>query len=180
MTDIPEYVLDPDKWQEAKRLADLVYKVHSAYKSGYIVKKYKELDGRFAGSPPETVGLRRWFDEHWVNQRGEVGYQHKSDVYRPSVRITPLTPVTWDELSKDEIEAARRKKAKLGHVNRFKPHVSGGGDNSPLALVVLIVILILVMLVLFVLCEIEYVCLAFAGILVYAALNYSTNITVNS
>ena len=25
-------------------------------------------------------GLRRWFREKWVNQRGEIGYKYKSDI----------------------------------------------------------------------------------------------------
>lgn len=92
---------DKKKWEKAKKMADAVYKVHSAYKSGWIVKKYKEFGGTFnTDMKPTKKGLTRWFDEKWVNQRGEVGYRYKSDVYRPTKRITSKTPVTWKELSK--------------------------------------------------------------------------------
>lgn len=114
--------LDKKKWEKAKKLADEVYKTHSAYKSGYIVKKYKELGGKFAGDKKkiQKKGLKRWFDEEWVNQRGEVGYRKKGDVYRPKKRITKDTPVTWEELTKKEIEKASKIKAKGQRVKRFK------------------------------------------------------------
>ena len=93
----------------AKKLADAVYKTHSAYKSGFIVKKYKELGGRFAKTKKSTTtGLKRWFDEKWVNQRGEVGYKNKSDVYRPSIRINNKTPATWSELTNKQIAKAKK------------------------------------------------------------------------
>jgi len=64
--------------------------------------------------------LNRWFAERWSNQRGEVGYRRKSDVYRPNIRITDKTPTTFQELTKHEIERAGKEKAKTGHVKRFK------------------------------------------------------------
>jgi hypothetical protein len=139
--------IDKDKWLQARKLADTVYDKPSAYKSGYIVKKYKELNGRFktvdkprnktksrsrsrsrsrslnksgSTSKPKTRGLSRWFAEKWVNQRGIVGYQHKSDVYRPTYRITAKTPVTWSELTKKEIDKARKVKATGQRVKRFR------------------------------------------------------------
>ena len=54
------------------------------------------------------------------NQRGETGYKYKSDVYRPTKRITKDTPATFNELSKKELESARREKAKKGRVKQFK------------------------------------------------------------
>ena len=38
--------------------------MHGAYKSGYIVKRYKELGGRYADDG-EAKHLKRWFDEKW-------------------------------------------------------------------------------------------------------------------
>ena len=68
---------------------------HSAYRSGIVVKKYKESFKKkygnknpYKGKYTKKKGLRRWFDEKWVNQRGKVGYQYKNDIYRPSKRIT--------------------------------------------------------------------------------------------
>lgn len=130
---MPSVALDKKKWAEAKKLADAIYKTHSAYKSGYIVKKYKELGGKFAeerarsrsrsntkSSPKNRAGLTRWFAEKWVNQHGEVGYEHKNDVYRPSRRITKDTPTTWKELTPEEIERAKKIKAKNQRIKKFK------------------------------------------------------------
>jgi hypothetical protein len=114
--------LDKKKWAAAKKMADTVYKTHSAYKSGYIVLKYKELGGEFTPTPtpkPNT-GLSRWFSEKWVNQHGTTGYQHKNDVYRPSKRITSKTPTTWKELTPSEIAKAKKIKASGKRVVKFK------------------------------------------------------------
>jgi len=97
----------------------------SAYRSGMIVKEYKKAyeakhksKDAYIGSR-NTSNLKRWFDEKWVNQRGLVGYQQKGDVYRPSVRVTKDTPITFGELSKKQIEKAMKEKAKSGRVKRF-------------------------------------------------------------
>ena len=101
---------------------------HSAYRSGIIVQKYKAAFAKKYGkkSPytgkrkTKKHGLKRWFAEKWVNQRGEVGYTHKSDIYRPSKRITKRTPLTHSELTKKEIKRARRIKATKGRIKRFR------------------------------------------------------------
>lgn len=108
---------------------------HSAYRSGVIVKtykkKFKEKYGNkkspYTGKKTKKKGLSRWFKEKWVNQRGEVGYKYKSDIYRPSKRITKKTPVTHKELSKKQIKRARTIKYKKGRVHRFK---KGGGKTQ--------------------------------------------------
>tara|TARA_B110000285_G_scaffold219650_1_gene270479 strand:+ start:186 stop:668 length:483 start_codon:yes stop_codon:yes gene_type:complete len=68
----------------------------------------------------KKTGLTRWFDEKWVNQRGEVGYKYKNDIYRPTHRITKKTPITHKELSNKEIRRARTKKYRKGRVHRFR------------------------------------------------------------
>ena len=100
---------------------------HSAYRSGIVVQKYKkkfkELNGNkqpYKGKKTKRRGLKRWFLEDWRNQRGEIGYKRKSDIYRPSKRITKKTPTTLKELSKKQIKRARREKTRKGRVKRFK------------------------------------------------------------
>ena len=100
---------------------------HSAYRSGMLVQEYKRRFSQiygakkspYIGRKTEKVGLKRWFSEKWVNQRGEVGYRFKNDVYRPSNRITRKTPVTYGELSQNQIQKARKTKYRKGRVNRF-------------------------------------------------------------
>ena len=101
---------------------------HSAYRSGLLVQEYKEKYYKkygkkskpYIGKKTSKKGLSRWFKEKWVNQRGEVGYKHKNDIYRPSKRITSKTPITHSELTKKEIKKARSKKYRHGRVDKFK------------------------------------------------------------
>ena len=96
------------------------YPKHSAYRSGLLVKEYKSQGGKYSGKENQSSGLNRWFREKWTNQRNEAGYKYKSDVYRPTRKITKDTPATFNELSKKEIDRARREKASKGRVKEFK------------------------------------------------------------
>ena len=114
----PPNVCDPKLYEKAKqKYKDLR---HSAYKSGLVVQEYKRLGGKYSGKKPLKKGLRRWFKEEWRNQDGEVGYKRKSDIYRPTKRITSKTPTTHDELTNRQIKRARKEKAATGRVKRFK------------------------------------------------------------
>ena len=112
---------------------------HSAYRSGILVQKYKEAFKNkykntrkkpYKGNRTKKKGLRRWFDEEWVNQRGEIGYKYKNDVYRPKIRITDESPITHDELTKKEIKNARVKKYRKGRIDRFRKDTKEGGDTG--------------------------------------------------
>lgn len=98
----------------------------SAYRSGMIVKNYKDAYEKkykskdaYIGKKNKNEGLSRWYSEMWLNQRGLVGYQQKGDVYRPSIRVTKDTPITFGELSKKQIERAMKEKKTKGRVKRF-------------------------------------------------------------
>ena len=99
---------------------------HSAYRSGLIVKKYKEeyvkkynRDDAYIGDKPKLSNLQRWFMEDWKNQRGETGYKYKNDIYRPTIKINNNTPTTFNELTKDQIIKAKKEKATKGRVKKF-------------------------------------------------------------
>ena len=105
-----------------EQVKDEIYKKypkHSAYRSGLLVKEYKARGGTYTGKEKKDEGLNLWFRSEWKNQRGETGYKYKSDVYRPTIRINKDTPTTFNELTKKEIEKARREKARTGRVKRF-------------------------------------------------------------
>lgn len=117
---------DPKLYQRAKNQIYKKYPKHSAYRSGLLVKKYKELykkkynsTSAYSGKKQEKKGLSRWFKEKWRNQRGNVGYKKKGDVYRPTKRITKKTPKTYKELSKPRIKKAIEEKKKKGRVKKF-------------------------------------------------------------
>ena len=110
------------------RIKDKVWKMYekpSAYRSGMLVKLYKEAGGKYYGDKDKDTPLNRWFLEKWSNQRGEVGYKYKSDLYRPTVRVNSKTPVTFQELTPQEIQRAKAEKAKHGRVKKFKLHENG-------------------------------------------------------
>ena len=100
---------------------------HSAYRSGMLVQTYKRSFKRKYGSsrspykkcPKKKSSLKRWYKEKWRNQDGKVGYHSKSDVYRPTRRISKKTPKTYSELSKKQIRRARSEKKRTGRVKKF-------------------------------------------------------------
>ena len=110
---------DQKLYDKVKKEIYAKYPVHSAYRSGLLVKTYKERGGTYIGKENKSSGLNRWLREKWTNSRGEVGYKYKNDVYRPTVRVNKDTPTTFKELTEKEIKDARREKAKTGRVKKF-------------------------------------------------------------
>ena len=91
-------ILNPDLYEKARKLADEISRKPSAYKSGYKVKKYKELGGKY-GDDDEPKHLKRWLKGKW----GDVG--NKSyPVYRLSVRISSKTPLTKHEIDPQNLK----------------------------------------------------------------------------
>ena len=116
---------DQKLYESIKRDLFKKYDKPSAYRSGLLVQKYKEeyvkkhKNHNYYNGSKETSNLKRWFDEKWTNQKGEIGYQNKSDVYRPTVRINNKTPTTFNELTKKQIKKAMAEKSKKGRVKQF-------------------------------------------------------------
>ena len=100
--------LNKNLYAKAKKKADETYGKHtSAYKSGFIVKYYKGLGGKY-----KTVGkdkkLKRWFREKWVDV-GNKSYP----VFRPTKRISKKTPLLKDEIDKKNLKQQIAKKQKI-------------------------------------------------------------------
>ncbi len=116
---------DKDLYEKIKKEITSKYKP-SAFRSGMIVRKYKEEyykkhknNNAYSGDKSNS-NLKRWFDEKWRSDTGKVGYSNKSSVYRPTVRVNSKTPVTFQELSRSQIERAKKEKARTGRVKKFK------------------------------------------------------------
>jgi len=97
----------------------------SAYRSGLLVQEYKreylkkyKNDDAYIGNRQES-NLKRWFDAQWLNQRGEIGYKKKGDIYRPTIKINEKTPITWFELTPAQIKAAQNEKKNFKRVINF-------------------------------------------------------------
>lgn len=117
---------DKELYDKVKKQVYARIPKHSAYRSGQLVKEYKEQYEKkhkskdaYVGAKKKKEGLSRWFDEEWRNQRGEVGYKKKGDVYRPTKRVTKNTPKTYKELSKSDVEKAMKEKKTTGRVKKY-------------------------------------------------------------
>lgn len=89
-------------YQKVKKMADQIYEKSSAYKSGYIVKKYKELGGEYIDDN-EPKQLKAWFKAQWKDinpNKTKTSYP----VYRPTVRVNKQTPLTVSEIDKKQLK----------------------------------------------------------------------------
>ena len=106
---------DPELYEKVKKYADTIYKKHSAYKSGFIVKTYKENGGTYRGDGlPST--LKRWYLEKWQDI-GNKDYP----VYRPTKRITKDTPLTVNEIDKSNLKKQISLKQKIKGSQNLPP-----------------------------------------------------------
>jgi DNA adenine methylase len=117
-----EGIDNPELYEKAKQIADETYKKPSAYKSGFIVKKYKELGGTYSGNK-DNKGIGRWFKEEWKDIGGK-----EYPVYRPTKRITKDTPLTPDEIKPDNLKKQIALKQKIKGDDNLPPF-EGGSVN---------------------------------------------------
>ena len=117
---------DKELYEKVKKNVYKRISEHSAYRSGIIVKEYKEAYFKkhnskeaYVGKKDTKKGLSRWFNEEWRNQRGGIGYDKKGDIYRPTKKVSKDTPKTYDELSKTDIKKAMNEKKTKGRVKKY-------------------------------------------------------------
>jgi hypothetical protein len=104
-------------YTKATEEANKIYKKHSAYKSGFIQKRYKELGGKYYGERDiKNEPLTRWYREEWV----DIGNDNYP-VYRPTIRINKSTPLTVDEIDKNNIDKQIKLKQKIKGNNNLPP-----------------------------------------------------------
>lgn len=130
---VPDNILNKELYVKARKIADKVHERHSAYKSMYISKKYKELGGKYKTEINKVTkskgGVTRWNKERWIQvipylknktiiECGSLkpGTKVKDNkVCRPLVRVTKDTPITINELieligKQDMLKLAIKKK----------------------------------------------------------------------
>lgn len=108
-------VNDKNLYEKVKKMADEIYKKPSAYKSGYIVKKYKELGGTYMDDK-QRKPLKRWFDEKWKDI-GNKDYP----VFRPTIRVNKDTPLTFSEIDKKQLQKQIKLKQKIKGEKNLPP-----------------------------------------------------------
>jgi hypothetical protein len=110
--------LDKELYEQVKQIADEKYAKPSAYKSGFIVKLYKSLGGRYNETKTKE-GLTRWFKEDWQDIGGK-----DYPVYRPTKKVSKKTPLTASEISPIQLKKQVALKQKIkGKKNlpKFEP-----------------------------------------------------------
>jgi len=102
------------------------YPIHSAYRSGLLVKKYKEEYEKkynnknyYIGKKPDKNGLNAWFKQKWRNSNNNIGYEGKNnEIYRPTKKYGK-TPILMNELSKEQKQKAKKIKASGKRIKNF-------------------------------------------------------------
>jgi hypothetical protein len=102
-------------YQQVKEYADTIYSKPSAYKSGFIVKTYKQLGGTYKDSGDEYK-LGRWFKEKWA----DIGNK-EYPVYRPTIRVNKNTPLTANEIDKSNLKKQIKLKQKIKGTKNLPP-----------------------------------------------------------
>ena len=124
--------IDKALYEKAKAEVYPKYKKPSAYRSGALIKRYKELGGKFKEQGERKLG--RWFKEDWKDV-GNKDYP----VYRPTKRITKDTPLTPKEIDPENMKLRIAEKQKIKGTKNLSPffHLRGaasqydwGGDED--------------------------------------------------
>lgn len=110
---------NPDLYAKAKKMADATYSKPSAYKSGFIVKTYKDMGGTYSDDK-QPKDLKRWYEENW-RDIGNKSYP----VYRPTKRINKNTPLLPSEIKKSNLE----KQIKLKQIYKGKRNLPKFEEN---------------------------------------------------
>ena len=132
---------NPELYKQAKAIADEKYTKPSAYKSGFIVKKYKELGGTYTDDK-QPKKLANWFKEQWADIAGlaiplavgRVGVEKGAlppldyPVYRPTKRVNKDTPLTPEEIDPANLLKQILLKQQLKGEYNLPAFKAGGGD----------------------------------------------------
>ena len=102
--------IDTELYEKVKKYVYSIYDKPSAYRSGAVVRLYKENGGRYHDDD-KPKKLKQWFKEKWtdVSTLQESHYP----LYRPTVRVNKSTPRTIHEIPKERIEYLSTLKNKI-------------------------------------------------------------------
>jgi hypothetical protein len=108
---------DPELYEWVKHYAGTIYKKPSAYKSGFMVKTYKSLGGKYRDDN-QPKRLKEWFKAKWEDIGGE-----DYPVYRPTVRVNKRTPLLVSEIDPKNLKEQIQKKQTIRGKN-LPPFIS--------------------------------------------------------
>jgi hypothetical protein len=107
--------LNQELYDKVKKYANKIYKHNSAYKSMYIQKLYKKLNGTYKEDGREHA-LTRWKNERWF----DIG-NREYPVYRPMIRINKHTPLTIYEIDKNDLKKKIEQKQLIRGFKNLSP-----------------------------------------------------------
>ncbi len=102
-------------YEKAKKEVYAMYTKPSAYRSGMLVKRYKELGGTYSGKKTK-MGLTAWFKSKWMDVGGK-----EYPVYRPTVRVNKATPLTVQEIDPKNLRKQIELKQKIKGKKNLPP-----------------------------------------------------------
>ena len=120
--------LDLDLYQKAKDIVYKQYPQHSAYRSGMLVKKYKDMGGTYSGKKTKK-GLTRWFKEEWKNIDPEAK-DESYPVYRPTKRVSKETPLLMSEIDPEDLKEKIKQKQLIRGTANLKPFRKKGTQDD--------------------------------------------------
>jgi hypothetical protein len=123
--------LNKELYEKAKLIADETYDKSSAYKSGFIVKTYKKMGGKYKNTGKEK-DLKRWYEEGWTDV-SPLKTDSSYPVYRPMKRINKNTPLTVDEIDPNNLLEQSLIKQVIKGKKNLKPFKEIKGTGVPLA-----------------------------------------------
>lgn len=113
---------DQTLYQEAKDYIYSKYKKNSAFRSGAVVKQYKQMFAQKYGdaTPPyrddgSKKNLKRWFEEGWVNVNPLLGFKDADayPLFRPTKYVSSDTPTLFQEIPKSRLKEQYKLKQKI-------------------------------------------------------------------
>jgi hypothetical protein len=111
----------PANMELYNRIKNKIFKenpINSAFRSGLVVKQYKEQGGTYVGTKPKD-GLIRWFKEEWKDIGGK-----DYPVFRPTKRISKDTPLLAKEIDKKNLQEQIKRKQRIKSKGTLEPFKS--------------------------------------------------------
>ena len=105
---------DQELYDKVKKYASSIYPKSSAFRSGFIVKTYKQLGGTYTDDN-KPKKLKQWYQEKWKSVGGEY------PTFRPTIRINKTTPLLPSEIDPKNLKNQITEKQKIKGEKNLSP-----------------------------------------------------------
>ena len=113
---------DQTLYEEAKDFIYSKYKKNSAFRSGAVVKEYKQQFAQKYGEASTPYSddnkpkkLKRWFDEKWINVNPLLNFKNADayPLFRPTKYVNSETPTLFQEIPQSRLKEQYKLKQKI-------------------------------------------------------------------